>query len=107
MQSAEGVVGIGVSKAKLDICVLFESKTKKKIVKNSESGFKQLHDWISQNHINPHICMESTGCYSEGVAEFFHNLGFKACVINPLVIKSFRNSKLVRQKTDSNESPTP
>lgn len=102
MQSVESVIGIDVSKAKLDICALFEGKTRKKIVENSESGFKQLHDWISQNNIgDPHICMESTGCYSEGVAEFFHNFGFKVSVVNPLLIKSFRNSKLVRQKTDS------
>ena len=102
MQSVESVIGIDVSKAKLDICALFEGKTRKKIVENSESGFKQLHDWISQNNIDdPHFCMESTGCYSEGVAEFFHNLGFKVSVVNPLLIKSFRNSKLVRQKTDS------
>ena len=45
--------------------------------------------------------MESTGCYSEGVAEFFHELGFKVSVVNPLQIKSFRSSKLIRQKTDS------
>ena len=45
--------------------------------------------------------MESTGCYSESVAEFFHELGFKVSVVNPLQIKAFRNSKLIRQKTDS------
>jgi transposase len=77
-------------------------KLRKKIVDNSVSGFKSLRNWISKNNINnPHICMESTGCYSEGVAEFFHELGFKVSVVNPLQIKSFRSSKLIRQKTDS------
>ena len=57
---------------KLDICTLFDGKTRKKIVDNSESGFKSRHDWIAKNNINnPHICMESTGCYSEGISEFF------------------------------------
>ena len=98
----QNVIGIDVSKKKLDICALFDGKTKKKIVDNSVSGFKSLRNWISQNNIkNPHICMESTGCYSEGVAEFFHKLGFKVSVVNPLQIKAFRNSKLIRQKTDS------
>ena len=98
----QNVVGIDVSKKKLDICALFDGKTKKKIVDNSVSGFKSLHNWISKNNINdPHFCMESTGCYSEGVAEFFHKLGFKVSVVNPLQIKAFRNSKLIRQKTDS------
>lgn len=98
----QNVIGIDVSKKKLDVCALFDGKTRKKIVDNSVSGFKSLRDWISKNNINnPHICMESTGCYSEGVAEFFHELGFKVSVVNPLQIKSFRSSKLIRQKTDS------
>ena len=98
----QNVIGIDVSKKKLDICAIFEGKTKKKIVDNSVSGFKSLRNWISKNNINnPHICMESTGCYSESVAEFFHELGFKVSVVNPLQIKSFRSSKLIRQKTDS------
>lgn len=98
----QSVIGIDVSKKKLDICALFDGKTKKKIVDNSVSGFKSLRNWISQNNIiNPHFCMESTGCYSEGVAEFFHELGFKVSVVNPLQIKAFRNTKLIRQKTDS------
>ena len=98
----QNVVGIDVSKKKLDICALFDGKTRKKIVDNSVSGFKSLHNWISKNNVKkPHICIESTGCYSEGIAEFFHELGFKISVVNPLQIKAFRNSKLIRQKTDS------
>jgi len=98
----QSVIGIDVSKEKLDICALFDGKSRKKIVENSVSGFKSLRNWISKNNIDdPHICMESTGCYSEGVAEFFHELGFKVSVVNPLQIKAFRSSKLIRQKTDS------
>ena len=98
----QNVIGIDVSKKKLDVCALFDGKTRKKIVDNSVSGFKSLRNWISKNNIDdPHFCMESTGCYSEGIAEFFHELGFKVSVVNPLQIKAFRNSKLIRQKTDS------
>ena len=98
----QNVIGIDVSKKKLDICALFDGKLRKKIVDNSVSGFKSLRNWISKNNIdNPYFCLESPGCYSEGVAEFFHKLGFKVSVVNPLQIKSFRSSKLIRQKTDS------
>ena len=91
-----------MSKKKLDVCALFSGKIRKKIVENSASDFKLLHSWLLKNGIeNSHICMESTGCYSEGIAEFFHKLGFKISVVNPLQIKAFRNSKLVWQKTDS------
>lgn len=40
----QSVIGIDVSKEKLDICALFEGKTKKKIVDNSVSGFKSLRN---------------------------------------------------------------
>ena len=102
----QAFIGIDVSKSKLDICVIIEnSKIRKKIVKNSESGFMALKNWITKLDLqDSHICMEATGCYSEGVATFFHDLKFKVSVVNPLVIKSFRNSKLVRQKTDSSDA---
>ncbi len=100
--SMQNVVGIDVSKKKLDICALFDEKIRKKVVTNNEEGFKQLHSWLLKLQIeDAHICMESTGCYSEGVAEFLHNLKFKVSVVNPLQIKAFRNSRLIRQKTDS------
>ena len=98
----QSVIGIDVSKEKLDVCALFDGKSRKKIVDNSVPGFKSLRNWISKNNIDdPHFCMESTGCYSEGVAEFFHKLEFKVSLVNPLQIKAFRNTKLIRQKTDS------
>ncbi len=36
----QNVIGIDVSKEKVDVCALFDGKTKKKIVDNSVSGFK-------------------------------------------------------------------
>lgn len=99
------VIGIDVSKLKLDICALFDGKMKKKIFDNNEIGFKQLQGWISKLKLeNPHICMESNGCYSEGVADFFHNQNFLVSMVNPLQIKGFRSCRLVRQKTDSSDS---
>ena len=99
------VIGIDVSKEKLDICAICSDKVRKKVITNNESGFKHLIEWISNLQlVNPNICMESTGCYSEGVAEFLHEKGFKVSVVNPVQIKNFRMSKLVRQKTDSSDS---
>ena len=98
----QNVVGIDVSKEKLDVCALFDGKSRKKIVDNSVSGFKSLHNWISKTNIdNPHFCIESTGCYSEAVAEFFHEHRFKVSLVNPLQTSYFKNCKLIRQKTDS------
>ena len=102
----QSFVGIDVSKSKLDVCVIIEnSKIRKKVVKNSKFGFVALKNWLMKFNLqDPHICMESTGCYSEDVAIFFHDLNYKVSVVNPLMIKSFRNAKLVRQKTDSSDA---
>ena len=99
------VIGIDVSKKTLDICALFDGKTKKKAFTNTEAGFKNLFSWIEKlGLVNLHICMESTGCYSEAAAEFLHERKFKVSVVNPMPIKAFRMSKMVRQKTDSSDS---
>ena len=99
------VIGIDISKKTLDIFLIFKERIKKKTFTNTETGFKNLTAWIEKfGLINPHICMESTGCYSEDVSEFLHKSGFKVSVVNPLPIKAFRISKMVRQKTDSSDS---
>jgi transposase len=99
------VIGIDVSKKTIDICAVFDEKTKKKTFENTDSGFKNLIVWMKKLQItDPHFCMESTGCYSEGIAEFLYNSGFNVSVVNPLQIKSFRKSKMIRQKTDSSDA---
>ena len=99
------VIGIDIAKLKFDVCALFQGKTRRKIFANNISGFKELTTWTSDLDLeNPHFCMEATGCYSQGLAEFLHDKNFKVSVCNPLQIKRFRESKLVRQKTDSSDS---
>jgi len=99
------VIGIDVSKKTLDICAIFNGKIKKKAFTNTESGFKNLTAWVSKLElVNPHVCMESTGCYSEAVAEFLYKNEFKISVVNPMPIRAFRMSKMIRQKTDKTDS---
>jgi transposase len=99
------VVGIDVSKKTLDVCAIFGEKTKKNIFENTEAGFNALVVWTQKLQISdPHFCMEATGCYSEEISEFLYNSGFKVSVVNPLLIKSFRTSKMIRQKTDSSDA---
>ncbi|MDR0677796.1 MAG: IS110 family transposase [Holosporaceae bacterium] len=99
------IIGIDVSKKTLDICAIFDGNIKKKSFTNTESGFKNLVAFTIKLQLSdPHFCMESTGCYSEDAAEFLHNSGFKVSLVNPLQIKSFRMSKMIRQKTDSSDA---
>jgi transposase len=99
------VIGIDVSKKTLDVCAIYDDKIRKKSFTNTEPGFKNLMAWASKLELSdPHICMEATGCYSEPVAEFLFNAGYRVSIVNPLPIKSFRMSKMVRQKTDNSDS---
>jgi transposase len=99
------VIGIDVSKKTLDTCAIFDGKTRKKVFENTDSGFKNLVVWAKELQlVDPHFCMEATGCYSEGIADFLYNSGLMVSVVNPLLIKSFRTTKMVRQKTDSSDA---
>ena len=65
------VIGIDVSKKTLDVCAIYDDKMRKKSFANTELGFKKLISWMSAlGIVDPHICLEATGCYSEPVADF-------------------------------------
>ncbi|AIL13763.1 hypothetical protein IM40_10190 (plasmid) [Candidatus Paracaedimonas acanthamoebae] len=103
MQTAH-VIGLDISKKTFDVCTIFDGKMKIHSFYNNKAGYEAFVLWIKKfDLINPHICMEATGSYSEGVAEFLYSFGYKVSIINPLQIKSFRLSKMIRQKTDKSD----
>ena len=98
------VIGIDVSKVKLDVALrLSNGKYRSKIIKNDLNGFKQLSTWICRQKIDflPHVCMEATGVYWEDIADYLHQAGHPVSVVNPLQIKSYATSMLIRTKTDA------
>lgn len=100
---ASGIVGIDVSKSKLDIALLAHGKTKSKVFDNSHSGYAALQQWLVDRNAdqgNSHICMESTGPYSEPVALALVEAGWRVSVVNPARIKGFAQGELARNKTD-------
>jgi transposase len=97
------VVGIDVSKKKLDVALLADGKLKSKVVENSAQGYEDLGDWVLRQKVaveDVHVCMESTGIYSEPVAMGLQQAGFKVSVVNPGCIKGFGKSENLRNKTD-------
>lgn len=94
-------VGVDISKDKIDVCLLLNDDTSHKLYKNSEEGFKELEKYLSNKKVRPHICMEATGKCHLGVATYMNSKGYKVSVVNPFKIKSFRSTKLLRNKTDS------
>lgn len=97
------VVGIDVSKKKLDIELLANGKRKSKVLQNNRDGYAELGKWLRNQGIGPetvHVCMESTGVYSEPLAVALIDLGMKVSVVNPGSVKGFSQSLIIRNKND-------
>ena len=102
------VLGINVSKNTLSLAIRFESgKFYEKVVSNSISGFECILKILNQKMINKEYVkciMESTGSYSESIADFLYDNGFDVKVVNPYKIADFSKSKLSRIKTDKTDA---
>lgn len=93
--------GIDVGKHELHVVLLQGDKTAKKTVANSAAGFEQLRKWLlNRKATDVHACLEATGSYGIGIAEYLHDQGYTVSVVNPAQIKAFGRSELVRTKTD-------
>ena len=94
-------LGIDVSKDILDVVLSDGINRFSQVFKNSGVGFTHLLRWvISHQPGSVHVCLEATGQYGEGVAEYLYDAGYMVSVVNPLRIKRYGDSKLHRNKTD-------
>ena len=103
MNEAACVVGIDVSKRKLDIALLVDGKRKSKVFDNTASGHGALSQWLIDRgavQAQTHICLEATGPYSEAVAMALVQARWQVSVVNPARIKGFAQGELARNKTD-------
>ncbi|BCY17436.1 MAG: IS110 family transposase [Chloroflexi bacterium] len=95
------VAGIDVAKLTLDIVLTNGQKTLHNKFENTPKGHELLARWLTRQGANTaHVCMEATGQYGDGIAEYLYSLGFPVSVVNPARIKHYANSKLRRNKTD-------
>ena len=100
------IVGIDVSKKKLD-CALLKERVNtplNKQVANTATGFQSLVTWCCRKaecepH-NLHIILEATGPYHEAAAEAMYEFGTKVSVVNPAKTKYFGQSLGVKAKND-------
>lgn len=97
------VLGIDVSKTKLDVCLrLADERRQTKVVSNNPSGFAQLLTWVTKRHAGPlHVCMEATNVYWEPVAYHLADAGYTVSVVNPAQIQAFARACLSRNKNDA------
>jgi transposase len=95
-------IGIDVSKAVLDLCLLRESgKPLFQRFANDAGGHAKLLAWTRQQstHASRRFCLEATGSYSEAIALYLHEAGESVSVINPAVIK-YSSPEGAANKTD-------
>jgi transposase len=103
-------LGIDVSKATLDCCLLYQGidgKKKNKRFNNTTKGYTELLQWIAQQSGTPtqtHIGMEATGCYHEEAAFRLHEAGCLVSIVNPAQVRYFAKGRAIRTKTDKVDS---
>ena len=100
-------VGIDMSMETFDVGISVGKKTLVQRFTVRNSGLNQFRNWLRKNNIhNPHLWIEATGRYWEGLAEWAVKVGFKVTVVNPRCIRHFAISKLKLNKTDPLDART-
>ncbi len=99
---ADSVLGIDIGKQKFEVLLLVNGKAKSKSVKNSKEGFAILSQWLNKHGAGlVHACMEATGNYGDELALYLHDAGHTVSIVNPVRIKGFAQSELIRTKNDT------
>ena len=94
-------VGIDVAKDKFDVAVFLNNRYKNSVYSNDIKGQTEFVEWLHHNTTTPWVCMEATGHYSEGIADFLIKNEIKTSVVNPFQIKNFAKASLARNKNDT------
>jgi transposase len=97
-------VGIDVSKAKLDVCLLPSGQTA--VFDNDAQGIRQLVDWLRQQPPVVRCLLEATGRYDRRCAADLMEAGFPVAVVNPRQARDFARSLGRLAKTDTIDART-
>ena len=105
------VIGIDVSKDKLDCLWLRElatGKAKSKVVPNKPSGYQALLTWAEKTVGCPVVeiwfVMEATGVYHEALAAALVAAGAPVAVVNPARIRNYAQALGQHTKNDQRDS---
>ena len=101
--SALNIIGIDVSKDKLDVCLLRPNgKQIDKIFDNTSAGHKKLLRWAT--HLTGeearHFALEATGSYGTACATHLSEQSERVSVLNPARVKAYGIALGVLNKTD-------
>lgn len=105
------LIGIDVSKPKLDVTWLRDPETlkiKTRTFRNDREGIQSVLAWLLEQTQAPvadlQIMMEATGIYHEALAYAAYDAGAQVYVANPAQAKDFASSLGRRSKTDRKDS---
>lgn len=98
MSSTKTILGLDVSKDKLDACLL-TPQPRTCTVPNTPAGHARLLAWAGD--AGPlHLCLEATSTYGLPVARHAHAAGHAVSVLQPLAVHRYAQATLARNKTD-------
>lgn len=94
-------LGIDVAKKTFQALLRIDGKQRSKSFDNNQAGFAALTQWLAKQEVRlVHVCLESTGSYSDALARYLHAQGHTVSLVNPARIKAYAKSRLVRTKND-------
>ena len=102
------VVGIDVPKRRLDVCSFNGETFISKVYETSPEGLKMLMKDAEEEQLKSsekgrddiYFAMESTGSYHVKCALALTQKGYTVYVLNPLIIKKYKEENLTRASTD-------
>ena len=94
-------LGIDISKASFHVELSLNEKLRHRKFSNRKEGFSELGNWLVKHKVKQvHACLEATGPYGEELASYLYQQGHTVSIVNPLQIKAFGQSELLRNKDD-------
>ncbi len=98
-------LGIDLAKDKLDVALRHHEQVTHTVFPNTAAGHAQLLDWLkAQRQAQVHACLEATGTFGDDLAVKLHEAGHVVSILNPAVLKAFRQSTLTRTKNDRTDA---
>jgi transposase len=100
-------LGIDIAKNKFDASLYVPEQDHyvDRVFPNTPEGIQALLAWVqAQGHVQVHASLEATGTYGDQVAQQLHAAHHVVSVLNPAVLKAFRQSTLTRTKNDRTDA---
>jgi len=106
---AQVCIGIDVSKAILDVCIVREEgKPQHRKFANDAADFPKLLRWVRHlaAEASCHFCLEATGAYGRAFTAFLVEASQKVSVVNPARVKYSGMARGQSNKTDPHDALT-